>query len=221
MLWPSGFHPLAALLLLCAFGSVLVDGDCWAPLVRFACPQTVYTEIFWLEHWIEGDRPKRIKLDEAPSRTANCVSKPQTMCFGSSCHSGLVFTFVGFSVQLTNSGSACRTSASGHGKRSGIFFMASPLTATPDSCVNRYACTCARMPASKRHVRPDTLVIFMTPNAANREAPAGKEPINAQGLGDCVDCGICAGLPNQASTYVTDCNTECIGCAACIDACDR
>ena len=33
----------------------------------FACPQTVYTEIFaWVEHRTEGDRLARMRLDDAP-----------------------------------------------------------------------------------------------------------------------------------------------------------
>ena len=33
----------------------------------YACPQTVYTEIFmWIERKVEGDRVARIRLDESP-----------------------------------------------------------------------------------------------------------------------------------------------------------
>ena len=33
----------------------------------YACPQTVYTEMFmWIENRIEGDRPARMKLDAQP-----------------------------------------------------------------------------------------------------------------------------------------------------------
>ena len=41
-----------------------IAGRLWC---GYACPQTVYTEIFlWIEQKIEGDRNARIKLDAAP-----------------------------------------------------------------------------------------------------------------------------------------------------------
>jgi polyferredoxin len=41
-----------------------VAGRLWC---GYACPQTVYTEIFmWIERKFEGDRAARMKLDAAP-----------------------------------------------------------------------------------------------------------------------------------------------------------
>ena len=41
-----------------------VAGRLWC---GFACPQTVYTEIFlWIERKVEGDRGARMRLDGAP-----------------------------------------------------------------------------------------------------------------------------------------------------------
>jgi polyferredoxin len=56
MLYPQDFIYLTALLVLSALGLFLftaVAGRLWC---GYACPQTVYTEIFmWVEHRIEGD----------------------------------------------------------------------------------------------------------------------------------------------------------------------
>jgi polyferredoxin len=41
-----------------------LPGDLWC---GYACPQTVYTEIFlWVERRTEGDRQARMRLDAAP-----------------------------------------------------------------------------------------------------------------------------------------------------------
>lgn len=65
--FPQDFIYVAALLMMCALGLFVwttIAGRLWC---GYACPQTVYTEVFlWIEHWIEGDRSKRIKLDAAP-----------------------------------------------------------------------------------------------------------------------------------------------------------
>src|SRR6476661_3697455 len=62
--WPQDIVYLTVLLIISAYSLFLftaVAGRLWC---GFACPQTVYTEIFlWIEKVIEGDRLKRMKLD--------------------------------------------------------------------------------------------------------------------------------------------------------------
>jgi cytochrome c oxidase accessory protein FixG len=65
--WPQDVFYLAVLLIISAYALFLftaVAGRLWC---GYACPQTVYTEIFlWIEEKIEGDRNARIRLDKAP-----------------------------------------------------------------------------------------------------------------------------------------------------------
>ena len=67
VLYPQDFIYLTVLLVICACALFLftaVAGRLWC---GFACPQTVYTEIFmWVEHKLEGDRAQRMKLDQGP-----------------------------------------------------------------------------------------------------------------------------------------------------------
>ncbi len=67
VLYPQDFIYLTGLLLISAYALFLftaVAGRLWC---GFACPQTVYTELFmWIEKQFEGDRQARIKLDAAP-----------------------------------------------------------------------------------------------------------------------------------------------------------
>ena len=57
--WPQDFIFLAGLLIISALSLFLftaVAGRLWC---GYACPQTVYTEMFmWIERKIEGDRPR-------------------------------------------------------------------------------------------------------------------------------------------------------------------
>ena len=68
----------------------------------------------------------------------------------------------------------------------------------------------------------DTLVI--TYDAARGE-PRGsrsrKADPRAEGLGDCVDCGICVQVCPTGIDIRRGLQYECIGCAACIDGCDQ
>ena len=76
VLYPQDFIYLTGLLVISALGLFLftaVGGRLWC---GYACPQTVYTEIFmWIERKIEGDRPKRMKLDRGPASAAKFGTK--------------------------------------------------------------------------------------------------------------------------------------------------
>jgi cytochrome c oxidase accessory protein FixG len=62
--WPQDFIYLTGLLIVSALSLFLftaVAGRLWC---GYACPQTVYTEIFmWIERKVEGDRNARMRLD--------------------------------------------------------------------------------------------------------------------------------------------------------------
>ena len=62
--WPQDIIYLTALLIVSALSLFLftaVAGRLWC---GYACPQTVYTEIFlWIERLVEGDRNARMRLD--------------------------------------------------------------------------------------------------------------------------------------------------------------
>ena len=67
VLYPQDFIYLTGLLVLAAFSLFFftaVGGRLWC---GYACPQTVYTEIFlWIERKTEGERAAREKLDREP-----------------------------------------------------------------------------------------------------------------------------------------------------------
>ncbi|MCZ2104570.1 MAG: 4Fe-4S binding protein, partial [Burkholderiales bacterium] len=67
VLYPQDVFYLSALLIISAlllFLFTAVAGRQWC---GYACPQTVYTEIFlWVEERLEGNRAQRMRLDAAP-----------------------------------------------------------------------------------------------------------------------------------------------------------
>src|SRR3546814_11730035 len=70
--WPKDFTFLAMLLIILApvlFFATALLGRVWC---GYACPQTVWTEVFlWMERWTEGDRAKRMKLEDRKSTRLN------------------------------------------------------------------------------------------------------------------------------------------------------
>ncbi|MCK6423438.1 MAG: 4Fe-4S binding protein, partial [Aquabacterium sp.] len=65
--WPQDVIYLAVLLIISAYALFLVTAVAGRLFCGYACPQTVYTQLFmWIENWVEGDRNARLKLDKAP-----------------------------------------------------------------------------------------------------------------------------------------------------------
>ena len=67
VLYPQDFIYLTGMLILSAYALFLVTAVAGRVWCGFACPQTVYTEIYmWVERQFEGDRIARMRLDAAP-----------------------------------------------------------------------------------------------------------------------------------------------------------
>src|SRR5215218_5451778 len=75
-IWPQQVYFLTGILIVAAIGLFLATslfGRVWC---GYACPQTVWTDLFmWVERLIEGDRRDRIKLDAEPSSRKKIAKK--------------------------------------------------------------------------------------------------------------------------------------------------
>src|SRR5262245_24324846 len=75
-IWPQEVYYLTGLLILGAIGLFLVTSYLGRVWCGYACPQTVWTDLFMLvERLIEGDRNARIRLDAAPWTGAKTAKK--------------------------------------------------------------------------------------------------------------------------------------------------
>src|SRR6478609_8649292 len=108
--WPQDVIYLSVLLIISALSLFLftaIAGRLWC---GYACPQTVYTEIFmWIERKIEGDRLARVRLDAAPLSLAKFVIKAlkHTAWFAVALWTG--YTFVGYFTPIRDLGVAAIT----------------------------------------------------------------------------------------------------------------
>ncbi|HYF16436.1 MAG TPA: 4Fe-4S dicluster domain-containing protein, partial [Ramlibacter sp.] len=97
VLYPQDFIYLTALLVISALSLFLftaVAGRLWC---GFACPQTVYTEMFlWIERKVEGERHERMKLDASPMSLEKLVKKSFKQILWISLAMWTGFTFVGY-----------------------------------------------------------------------------------------------------------------------------
>ncbi|MEO6016370.1 MAG: 4Fe-4S binding protein, partial [Polaromonas sp.] len=97
VLYPQDLIYLTGLLIISALSLFLftaVAGRLWC---GYACPQTVYTEIFmWVERKIEGDRVARMRLDQAPWSAGKLARKSAKHAVWIAIGLWTGFTFVGY-----------------------------------------------------------------------------------------------------------------------------
>jgi cytochrome c oxidase accessory protein FixG len=224
VLWPQDFIFLTLLLIISALSLFLfttVAGRLWC---GYACPQTVYTEIFlWIERKIEGDRSARMRLDQKETDIEKFFKKALK-------HSAWVlfalwtgFTFVGYFTPIRTLASEFVTWTLGPWETFWVFFYGFATYGNAGwmrEQVCKYMCPYARFQSSM--FDKDTMIItYDRERGEPRGARGRKVDHKAAGLGDCVDCGICTQVCPTGIDIRNGLQYECIGCAACIDGCDQ
>jgi cytochrome c oxidase accessory protein FixG len=222
--WPQDVIYLAVLLIICALSLFLftaVAGRLWC---GYACPQTVYTEIFmWIERKIEGDRVARLRLDGAPMSARKFIVRGAKHVAWLAVSLWTGYTFVGYFTPIRDLGSAALALSLGPWEAFWILFY---TVATYGNAgwlreqVCKYMCPYARFQGVM--FDKDTLVITYDRERGEPRGPRVKtaDP-QAKGLGACVDCGICVQVCPTGIDIRDGLQYECIGCAACIDGCDQ
>ena len=224
VLWPQDTIYLVLLMVLGALALFLftaVAGRLWC---GYACPQTVYTEIFlWFEKLIEGERPQRIKLDAAPWSLRKLATKTAKHAIWLLFSLWTGFTFVGYFTPIRDLAQDLVTFSAGAWSSFWVVFYGFATYGNAGFLRDqmcRQICPYARFQFVM--FDPDTLIIaYDVERGESRGARARGIDPRTQGLGDCVDCSICVQVCPTGIDIRDGLQNECIGCAACIDACDQ
>jgi len=223
VLYPQDLIYLTGLLVISALSLFLftaVAGRLWC---GYACPQTVYSEIFmWIEHKIEGNRIARMRLDEGEFSLEKLVKKwfKHIVWLGVALWTG--FTFVGYFTPIHELGLAFLQTRMGSWE---VFWALFYGFATYGNAgfmreqVCMYMCPYARFQSAM--FDRDTLIVSYD---AERGEPRGVRSkgsdARALGIGDCIDCSLCVQVCPTGIDIRKGLQYECIGCGLCVDACN-
>lgn len=223
VLYPQDFIYLTGLLVISALSLFLftaVAGRLWC---GFACPQTVYTEIFlWIEKQVEGDRSARLRLDQSALRAGKLGKKAlkHALWIGFSLWTG--FTFVGYFTPIRELGALSLAAALGPWQTFWVFFYGFATYGNAGFLreqVCKYMCPYARFQSAM--FDKDTMIVtYDEQRGEPRGARSKRTDPKALGLGSCVDCTLCVQVCPTGIDIRQGLQYECIGCAACIDVCD-
>ncbi len=222
--WPQDVFYLAVLLIISALALFLFTAVAGRLFCGYACPQTVYTEIFmWVEKLCEGDRAARMKLDAAPMHAKKFARKAGKHAVWALIALWTGFTFVGYFTPIKTLAASVFAWQLGPWETFWIFFYAFATWGNAGFMreqVCKYMCPYARFQGVM--FDPDTLIVtYDTERGEPRGARSKKIDRKSAGKGDCVDCGICVQVCPTGIDIRDGLQYECIGCSACIDACDQ
>jgi cytochrome c oxidase accessory protein FixG len=217
VLWPQDFIYLAGLLIICAYGLFLVTTVAGRVWCGYACPQTVYTEVFlWIERRIEGNRSARIRLDRQPWTPAKLARRGAKHLAWGLVALWTGFTFVGYFSPVRQLAHEALGLSLGPWELFWVLFYAFATYGNAGwlrEQVCKYMCPYARFQSAM--FDRDTLIVSYD---AARGEPRGVS--RTEPKGDCIDCGMCVQVCPTGIDIRKGLQIECIGCAACIDACD-
>lgn len=223
VLYPQDLIYLTGLLVISALSLFLftaVAGRLWC---GYACPQTVYTEIFmWVEQRIEGNRIARMRLDDGAFSTEKLVKKwfKHLVWLGIALWTG--FTFVGYFTPIRELGMEFLQTRMGSWEVFWVFFYGFATYGNAGFMreqVCKYMCPYARF-QSAMFDRDTLIVSYDVLRGEPRGVHAKGVDARAQGLGDCVDCTLCVQVCPTGIDIRNGLQYECIGCGLCVDACD-
>ncbi|WP_259659900.1 cytochrome c oxidase accessory protein CcoG [Zwartia hollandica] len=224
VLWPQDVIYLTLLLIISALGLFLFTAVAGRLFCGYACPQTVYTEIFmWIERRIEGDRIARIRLDESSLSLHKVRVKTIKHLLWLVVAVWTGFSFIGYFAPIRGLMADLMAFALGPWQWFWLLFYSFATWGNAGFLreqVCKYMCPYARFQSVM--VDRDTLVVtYDKARGDPRGARSKKVDYKAQGLGDCVDCSICVQVCPTGIDIRDGLQYMCIGCGACVDACNE
>ncbi|WP_374470021.1 cytochrome c oxidase accessory protein CcoG [Phenylobacterium sp.] len=221
-LWPQEVHFITGLLVISALSLFLVTalfGRLWC---GYACPQTVWTDLFiYVERLFEGDRNARMRLDASAwsfNKLWRKVGKHLTwLAIGFGTGGAWIFYFHDAPTLLADFwvGQAPATAY--------IFcFLLTATTYVFAGSMREQVCTYMCPWPRIQGAMLDHHSLQVT-YRYDRGEPRGPHKKNQDwtGRGDCIDCRQCVVACPMGIDIRNGPQLECINCALCIDACDE
>jgi cytochrome c oxidase accessory protein FixG len=223
VLYPQDFIYLTGILVISALSLFLftaVAGRLWC---GYACPQTVYTEIFlWIEKKFEGDRSARMRRDAKPLSVDKVGRKTAKHLVWLAVALWTGFTFVGYFTPIKDLGLEFLQMSMSSWEVFWTFFYGFATYGNAGFMreqVCKHMCPYARFQSAM--FDKDTLIVtYDEERGEPRGARSRKADITTLNLGACVDCSLCVQVCPTGIDIRKGLQYECIGCGACVDVCD-
>ena len=197
----------------------------------WACPQTVFLEHVYrrVERWIEGDAVARRRLDAAPWSAGKVARRTAKHAVFVALSLVLAHLLLAYFISVPALWGMMRTAPLDHGGDFLFVFGTAGVLYVDFAWFREQLCIvlCPYGRLQSALIDDHSLVIGYD---THRGEPRGKRMAAGSlvagvgdpghSAGDCIDCGRCVAVCPTGIDIRQGLQIECIGCAACIDACD-
>ena len=225
-LWPQDLTLLAWIFIIGAFALFFITTFAGRVWCGFMCPQTTWTFMYiWFEEKIEGNRNKRIKLDQRPMDFDKFWRK--TLKHGAWLLIALLtsLTFVGYFTPIDQLFIDFFTFNTAFWAGFSVIFFTF-CTYGNAGWMREIMCThmCPYARFQSAMFDHDTFTVAYNPTRGEQRGPRSRKTSREQnlekGLGDCIDCNLCVQVCPTGIDIRNGLQYECINCGACVDACN-
>ena len=222
-IWPHEFYFVAGMLIMAGIGLFLVTSAVGRAWCGYACPQTVWTDLFQhVDRLFDGDRNARIRLDKAPWGAAKITRR------GAKWATYLLISMLTGGAWILYFADAPTLFAQFFTLEADpvAYMTVAVLTGTTfwlggfmreQVCI--YMCPWPRIQAAMLDEK--SLIVTYKDWRGEKRGSLKKAAKNPEEYGDCVDCLQCVAVCPTGIDIREGQQIGCITCALCIDACDR
>lgn len=221
-IWPHEFYYVAGLLIMAGIGLFLVTSAVGRAWCGYACPQTVWTDLFQhIDRLVDGDRNAQVRLANGPWTAEKLVKRG----FKYAIYLAIAF-WTGGAWIMYFADAPTLTAQFWTGQAAPIAYgTVAVLTATTfilggfmreQVCI--YMCPWPRIQTAMMDEK--SLLVTYKDWRGEPRGSVKKAQAHPGAFGDCVDCNQCVAVCPTGIDIREGPQIGCITCALCIDACD-
>ncbi len=222
-IWPHEFYFVAGLLIMAGIGLFLVTSAVGRAWCGYACPQTVWTDVFQhIDRFVDGDRNARARLDAAPwtaGKIARRLFKWSIYLAISLATGGAWILYFADAPTLFHDFFAGQAAPVAYGTVLVLTFTTFALGGFMREQVCIYMCPWPRIQTAMLDEK--SLIVTYKDWRGEPRGSVKKAERNPGEFGDCIDCMQCVQVCPTGIDIREGPQIGCITCALCIDACDR
>ncbi|MDD3530286.1 MAG: cytochrome c oxidase accessory protein CcoG, partial [Gallionellaceae bacterium] len=229
--YPQDVFWLSILLFIAAAVLFFITALAGRAFCGYFCFQTLWTDAFmWLEHWIQGERPARLRLYRLPWSNREKLIKVGATKLAFillSFWTALTFVFYfGHAPTLLADFFAGQAPAAAYITTLALTASTYLAASTLREHVCTFICPYGRFQSAMYDA--ETLTVHYDRARGEREqgraaARAGLRAYDDRryaGYGDCIDCGLCVQVCPVGIDIRDGLQYKCISCGLCVDACN-
>ena len=222
-IWPHEFYYVAGLLIMAALGLFLVTSAVGRAWCGYACPQTVWTDLFQhVDRFVDGDRNARMRLDAAPlgsKKFAKRTFKYTIYLVISFWTGGAWIMYFADAPTLVRDFWAGEAAPAAYITVAILTLTTFTLGGFMREQVCIYMCPWPRIQTAMMDEK--SLLVTYKDWRGEPRGSVKKAQKNPGKFGDCIDCLQCVAVCPTGIDIREGPQVGCITCALCIDACDK